>query len=102
MTKGRIKDTGKEIVGFLRGAPDVVVEIISPSDRLYEVKKKVPEYFENGCQLCWIVDLWTKGVLVFAPDGSETLLTDKDTLHGGYVLPGLAIPIADLFEGLDY
>ncbi len=102
VTKARTKIMGKEIVGFLKGAPDLAVEIISPSDRLYDVKKKVPEYFENGCRLCWIVDPWTKGVLVLPADGSETLLTDKDTLDGAELLPGLLIPIADLFEGLDY
>ncbi|MEW6349578.1 MAG: hypothetical protein AB1646_10995 [Thermodesulfobacteriota bacterium] len=44
----------------------------------------------------------TKGVLVLHPDGSETLLTDSGTLDGQDVLPCFAIPIADLFEGLDY
>ncbi len=102
VTKARAMEMGKNIVGFLQGAPDLAVEKASPSDSPYALRKKTVEYFENGCQLCWIVDPWLKAVLVLTPDGTETLLTSRDTLDGGELLPEFSFHVGDLFKGLNY
>ena len=46
--------------------------------------------------------LWLKAVLVLTPDGTETLLTSRDTLHGGELLPEFSFHVGDLFKGLNY
>ncbi|MEW6348308.1 MAG: Uma2 family endonuclease [Thermodesulfobacteriota bacterium] len=102
VTKDRALRMGKDIVAFLQGAPDLTVEIVSPSDSLHALKKKAAEYFENGCSLCWIVEPSLKAVLVMRPDGSETLLTSKDAIDGEDLLPGFGFQVGDLFEGLHY
>ncbi len=87
--------------GFLEGAPDLAVEVLSPSDRIAKVKLKAMEYFDNGCRLCWIIDPWDRTVLVVRPDGSEELLGEAQTLRGEPVLEGFSLPIPRLFEDLD-
>ncbi len=83
---------------FFQGAPDLVVEILSPSDRLEGTKRKAIEYFESGCHICWIVDPQNRTVLVLESDGSERVLEGADTLDGGSVLPGFSVSISAFFE----
>jgi Uma2 family endonuclease len=93
VTKAWASNMGKNIVGFLQGAHDLAVEIASPSDSPYNLKRKAVEYFENGCRLCRIVEPCLKTVLVMVPDGLETFLTSRDSLDGGALLPGFAFPV---------
>ena len=82
---------------FLALAPDLVVEVVSPSDRSNEVMEKVREYLDAGVRLIWVVHPEQRMVTVFTPDHVARLLYEEDTLEGGDVLPGFAIPVADLF-----
>jgi len=88
----------EDLDGFFEGAPDLVVEVLSPSDRVEAAKRKAIEYFENGCQVCWIVDPRNRTVLVLESDGTERLLTDSDVLDGSHVLPGFSVPVSTLFK----
>ena len=82
---------------FLPLAPDLAVEVISPSDRASEVTAKVREYLDAGVRLIWVVHPEQRMVTVFTPDHLARLLYEDDTLEGGEVLPGFSIPVADLF-----
>lgn len=53
----------------LRGAPDLVVEILSPSNTFVEIGDKERLCLENGCQEFWIVDPMHRQVKVSTPDG---------------------------------
>lgn len=83
--------------GFLRVAPDLVVEIISTSDRMVEVLAKVVMWFEAGTSLVWLVNTVAQTVTVFTPDGDPQVLTVEDTLDGGELLPGFSLPLRDFF-----
>jgi Uma2 family endonuclease len=84
--------------GFIRGAPDLAVEVISPANTWVDIQEKVQQYFGAGCRLVWIVQPKTRSVLVHSsPDESRTL-REHDTLDGADVLPGFALPVADLFR----
>lgn len=83
------------------GAPDVAVEILSPSDRSTDIHAKTLEYLEAGARLLWIVDPATRSVVVHRPDGSAQLLAGDAVLDGEGVLPGFALPLSDLFATLD-
>lgn len=83
-------------------APDLVVEVASPSQFRPEMQDKVVRYIRAGVRLIWIVWPKRQEVDVWRPDaaGAPTLLvtlTTKDALDGLDVLPGFTYPLATLF-----
>jgi Uma2 family endonuclease len=81
-------------------APDLAVEVLSKGNTPKEMKRKLREYFFSGVRLVWFVSPQRRTVEVFtAPDQSRTL-TEDQTLDGGDVLPGFALPLRDLFARL--
>ncbi|MCS7207081.1 MAG: Uma2 family endonuclease [Dehalococcoidia bacterium] len=83
--------------GFLDGPPDLAVEILSPSDNPIEIQQKVRDYLEAGTRLVWVVAPRAKTITVYRPDGSARLLREHDTLDGEDVLPGLRVPLSEVF-----
>jgi Uma2 family endonuclease len=83
---------------FPRLAPDLVVEVLSPTDRASDVLAKVAMYQEAGVPLIWLVDPEVQTVTVLATNLPPVTLHPGDTLNGGNVLPDLQIAIADIFE----
>ncbi|HWE37447.1 MAG TPA: Uma2 family endonuclease [Isosphaeraceae bacterium] len=78
-------------------APDLAVEVLSKSNTRREMARKPREYFEAGARLVWYVDPKTQTVTVYTtPDRPDVLWID-DTLDGGNVLSGFALPLRDLF-----
>lgn len=82
-------------------APDLAVEVLSPSNTAAEMRRKRDEYFRNGVRLVWIVDPKTRTVEVYAPRRKPVVLTEAETLDGGKVLPGFTLSLAELFAQLD-
>ena len=82
---------------FPRLAPDLAVEVISPSDPMANVLAKVEMWLEAGVRLLWLVDPRARTVSVYAPGQETNLLTESDDLDGGDVLPGFRIPLGELF-----
>jgi Uma2 family endonuclease len=81
-------------------APDLAVEVLSKGNTPKEMKRKLREYFFSGVRLVWFVSPLRRTVEVFtAPDQSRTL-TEDQTLDGGDVLPGFALPLRELFARL--
>ncbi len=83
--------------GYFPGAPDLVVEIISPSDRYTEVVEKVEEWFNAGTLMVIVVNPRNRTVRVHRSPTNSVLLTEVDTLDGGDVVPGWELPVADIF-----
>lgn len=81
---------------FARLAPDLAVEVLSPSDRMASALGKISMYLEAGVEVVWLVDPVKRTITVFAGDESPTTLGEEDTLDGGRVLPGFSIRVADL------
>lgn len=80
-------------------APDLAVEVLSPSDRYLDVIGKVRYFLEKGSQQVWLVNPMQQEVQVFTPDNINgvTLFVDA-TLAGGELLPGLELPVAAIFD----
>lgn len=78
-------------------APDIAVEVVSPSNAAGEMQEKVLQYLEAGTRQVWVVQPRTRTVEVWAPGADVRLLRAEDTLEGGEVLPGLRIAIRELF-----
>jgi Uma2 family endonuclease len=84
--------------GYYEGYPDLVVEIISPNDRMRDVEEKVQQYFDAGTRLVWLVRPEAQAVMVRYPDGSAQLFRGEDVLSGEDVLPGFEVKLTELFE----
>lgn len=83
--------------GFPELAPDLAVEVRSPSDRVGAVVAKVGDWLSAGTALVWVIDPPRQSVVVYRADGSVAVLEIADTLTGEAVLPGFALPLAELF-----
>jgi Uma2 family endonuclease len=59
------------------------------------------DYFTNGTQLVWQVDLATRTVEVFTASDQSVVLTEDQPLDGGDVLPGFQLPIRDIFADME-
>jgi Uma2 family endonuclease len=97
LTTARIPEDGIT-QGYIAAAPDLVVEVVSPSDTVTRVQQKVQSWFGYGTQLVWVVEPATQTVTVYRPDGSARVLQRQDTLDGEAVLPGFSYPLARLFR----
>jgi Uma2 family endonuclease len=84
--------------GYFRGAPDLAVEVISPSEAAADINRKVTEYFEAGARLVWVVYPDTRQVVVFRSARESVALSSGDTLDGGELVPGFACRVGELFE----
>ncbi|HYE21288.1 MAG TPA: Uma2 family endonuclease [Tepidisphaeraceae bacterium] len=86
-----------------RLAPDLAVEVLSPSNTRREMERKRGEYFQAGARLVWIVDLDARTVDVYTLGAPDAPLTRRsnETLDGGEVLPGFSLPLTELFAELD-
>jgi Uma2 family endonuclease len=82
---------------FVEGAPDLVVEIRSPQDTIASLFRKMTDYFANGAKLGWVIIPEERSVVVLTNGLPSRAFLDGETLDGGDVLPGLSIPVSDLF-----
>ena len=94
--KSRIPDTGIP-AGYWPFAPDVAVEVVSPSDRLAEVHVKIAEYFAAGTRLVWLVEPETRMVHVYRSLKVVEVVGTEQELEGGDVLPGFRCEVRRLF-----
>ena len=78
--------------------PDLAVEIVSPTDKHYDVTEKAFAYLKAGTRLVWVVEPVAKTVMVYRSETDFTLLTSEDTLTGEDVVKGFTCPVAQLFE----
>ena len=84
--------------GFLEVAPDLVVEILSPTDRPDTVRRKLDEYLAAGVRLAWVIDPAARTVHVHPASGEPRSLAAGEVLAGADVLPGFALPLDEIFE----
>jgi Uma2 family endonuclease len=82
---------------FLIGAPDLVVEVLSPSDRMTQVSRKLEHYLEHGAKLAWLVNWRKQQVHIYTSDSIESLTDPDDVLTGGEVLPGFKCKLRQIF-----
>ena len=78
--------------------PDLAVEVVSPSDKHYDVTEKALAYLKAGTRLVWVVEPVAKTVMVYRSETDFTVLTREDTLTGEEVVKGFTCPVAQLFE----
>ena len=89
---------GVRVRGYAEVVPDLVVEIVSPSDSLREVNDKARMWLSYGVSLVWVVHLDSRTVDVHREGGRVSRLTESDILDGEDVLPGFACAVGEFFE----
>jgi Uma2 family endonuclease len=92
-------------VGVVPLAPDLAIEVISPSETANEVSAKTRAYVRAGTALVWRVYVTSRSVEVCRLDADGNIITttytDEATLSGEPVLPGLRIALTDVFDELE-
>ena len=83
--------------GALRGAPDLAVEIVSPNESGVDLDEKVAEYLAAGTRIVWVAYPKTRHVVAHYANGEIRNFTADQILDAGDLLPGLEIPVKDIF-----
>ena len=83
--------------GYIDLAPDLVVEVVSPSDRRREVREKVEEWLRAGVRLVWVLNPVTRSASAYRSLDDIRHLTEDDILDGEDVAPGFACRLGELF-----
>lgn len=83
--------------GDLMFAPDLVVEVLSPSNSGYEVEETLQEYLSAGIALVWIVHPDRRTVRVYRQDGTTKLFRHGDVIENEPALPGFRLLVGDVF-----
>ncbi|MCY4030217.1 MAG: Uma2 family endonuclease [Acidobacteria bacterium] len=78
-------------------APDLAVEVPSPSDRAADVQAKIVDYFAAGTRLVWVVEPATRSVRVYRSPKDVEVIEEDGELTGGDVLPGFRCAVKRLF-----
>ena len=86
------------VQGYLEVVPELVVEIVSPSDRQEAVNDKTLMWLGLGVLMVVEVYPAEKAVMVHRPNTPAVTLTGEDALDGGDVLPGFSLPLSEIFE----
>jgi Uma2 family endonuclease len=101
VAKGRLTELPDR---FFLLAPDLAVEVVSPTDSIKAVQRKAARYLAYGTRLVWIVYTKEKIVDVCRPsqegDMSVQEVGIEGTLDGGDVLPGFTLPVSDIFKAV--
>jgi Uma2 family endonuclease len=93
--KSRVAEVHRK--GFGTGAPDLAVEIFSPSDSVRQLMRKVKQYFAAGCHTVWIVSPERCEVHVLDAAGGDKLLGLGETLDAPELLPGFSARVDHIF-----
>ena len=89
---------GERVTGYAEVAPNLVVEVVSPSNTIREVNDKALMWLSYGVSLVWVVYPNTRTVDVYQGGRAVTTLTEDDSLDGLDVLPGFACAVSEVFD----
>jgi Uma2 family endonuclease len=95
--KERLVELDEE--GFFPLAPDLAVEVVSPSNTVNEMSRKVQQYLEAGTAIVWVVEPLRRQVAVYTSDPVVRIYRDGDVLDGGDVLQGFTLSVTYIFDG---
>jgi Uma2 family endonuclease len=82
---------------YWRLAPDLAVEILSPSSTASEVQEKVLDYLGAGSRMVWVVDPRRRTITIYRSPREIRILSAGEELMGDDVLPGFAVGVDEVF-----
>jgi Uma2 family endonuclease len=98
VTAQRLASMQLAVDGFFPGAPDLAVEVISPSDSYGDVESKVRVWLEAGTRAVVVLDPRRASATVYRPDGGVEFLAEGSELALGELLPGWSVGLPDIFR----
>ncbi len=90
----------KNLNKFYLGAPNLAVEVISPSETFQDVQEKIEDYLASGVEMIWIVRPKQTTITVYRPQHELTVLRIGDALDGADVIPGFTCLVKDILGDL--
>jgi Uma2 family endonuclease len=93
----RDRGTMTRVEGFPRLAPDLVAEVVSPSQGRVEMGAKAQQWLRAGVLMVWLLFPAMRTVEVWRGDRLVQTLPSDGELSGEEILPGLVLPLADVF-----
>jgi Uma2 family endonuclease len=98
VNRERVEAAGR-VKGYRSGAPDLVVEVVSPNDRHSEVLDKALDWLEAGCRMVLVADPEPRRITVYRSRGDIRVLTAEagDVVDGADVVSGWKLPLAEIF-----
>jgi Uma2 family endonuclease len=81
----------------IEGAPELAIEVVSPSDSAQALNKKVDQYLRSGARSVWVVYPDIRQVHVHTALGVRKLAAEE-ILDQPDLLPGFSAPVRTLFE----
>ncbi len=94
----RFPEDGEDESSRWHIAPDLAIEIISPTDDYEDVQEKITEYFTFGVRQVWIVSPESKTLSVYFSRTSVKILTENDELVCEEILPGFKMNLSEIFQ----
>lgn len=82
---------------FFPGCPDLLVELMSASDEVPQLRAKMREYQENGAALGWLILPQQRQVEVFGAGTAVEVLSAPERLVAGELMPGFTLPMAEIW-----
>jgi Uma2 family endonuclease len=79
-------------------APDLVVEVMSPSDTRRSMEEKAHDWLAAGSAMVWVADPQKETVTVYRKDREPRVLQGDDILSGEDVVPGFAVKVSEVFQ----
>ena len=89
---------GDDSDGYTEVIPDLVVEVVSPTDSWQSVHDKALMWQSFGVRLVWVAFPDERMIDVYSAGGAMFTLTEADTIDGGEVLPGFTCKVSDIFD----
>ena len=74
--------------------PDFVLELMSPSDSLKEIREKMEEYRDSGVKLGWLINPKKRTVEIYRPGQEKEIQKNPGSLSGEDILPGFVLDLA--------
>lgn len=90
------KERLKEVpVGYIEIAPDMLIEVLSPSNVWKQIRNKIKEYFAKGVKLVWVIAPEDRTLIVYRQPDEGRVLHETATVTGEDVLPGFTCRVSD-------
>jgi len=84
--------------GYPDVAPDLAIEVLSPSNVMTKIRDKMREYFERGVRMVWLIDPEARTLTVYRSLDEGQVLHEAATVQADDILPGFRCQVADLFS----
>jgi Uma2 family endonuclease len=92
-----VRVPGELSASFFDGAPDLAIEVVSPSNRPSNLLQKIAELLAAGTQRVWVVYPLTRTVAEHTSEGDLRIYNAEEVLTAPDLLPGFMLPVARVF-----